>query len=63
MKKDIHLIINEKEGSIDLLYNGYNLIAKSLYNEDLVNKIIKLIITELKQENNFESLEKLLTLN
>ena len=63
MKKDIHLIINEKEGSFDLLYNGYNLIAKSLYNEDLVNKIIKLIIMELKQENNFESLEKLLTLN
>lgn len=63
MKKDIHLIINEKEGSIDLLYNGYNLIAKSLYNENLVNKIIELIITELKQESNFESLEKLLTLN
>ena len=47
----INLIIDEKEKTIDLLFNGYNIIATTIYNEELTIKILKLIENELKQNN------------
>lgn len=54
MDKDIQIILNEKNGRIDLLCTGYNIIAKTIYNEELTKKIIELIIEELKSDNYYE---------
>ena len=45
MDKDINIVLNEKDGRIDLLYTGYNIIAKTIYNEDLT-KIKEWLINE-----------------
>ena len=59
--QDIQITINEKDGSINLLFNGYNIIAKTIYNETLTNKILQLIQDELKNDDpDFDSLEKYL---
>lgn len=61
--EDIRIILRQDEGAIDLLYNGYNIIAETIYNEGLTNKILNLIEQELKNNgNDFESLEKFLTM-
>lgn len=54
MNKDINIILNEKDGRIDLLYTGYNIIAKTIYNEELPKKIVELITNELKNDNYYE---------
>lgn len=60
---NINIILNEEEGTADILYNGYNIIADTIYNKILVNKIIKLISEEIKQNNyNFTTLENFLQL-
>lgn len=56
----MEIILNKKYNSIDLLQTGYNFIKKSLYNEELLNKIIKLIEEELKNEGINETLEEFL---
>lgn len=59
--KNINLILNEEEGTTEVLYNGYNIIAETIYSEKLTKKIIKLIAKELKQNNyNFTTLEEFL---
>ena len=54
MNKDINIILNEKDGRIDLLYTGYNIIAKTIYNEELTKKIVELITNELKSDDYYE---------
>ena len=54
MDKNIDIILNEKDGRIDLLYTGYNIIAKTIYNEELTKKIVELITNELKNDNYYE---------
>lgn len=61
--QDIQITINEKDGSINLLFNGYNIIAKTIYNETLTNKILQLIKDELKNDDpDFENLQDYLTM-
>ena len=56
--------IDLKEKNINVLYDGYNIIATTIYNKEIANKIIDLITTEIKNnEFDFENLEKFLTLN
>ena len=60
---NINIILNEKEGTTSILYNGYNIIADTIYNNALTKKIIKLITEELKQNNyDFTTLENFLEL-
>ena len=54
MDKDINIVLNEKDGRIDLLYTGYNIIAKTIYNEELTKKIVELIKNELKNDSYYE---------
>ena len=59
----INIILNEEEKSLDILYNNYNIIAKTIYNEKLTKKIVELITEELKQNDfNFTTLEEFLTM-
>ena len=51
---NINIILDEESGRIDLLYNGYNIIAESIYNEELTKKIIELITNELKNDSYYE---------
>ena len=60
---DVNIILNKEEGYIHLLFNGYNIIAKTLYNEDLTNKIFELIENELKQDDqDFRNFKQYLTM-
>lgn len=43
----LEVIINTEEKRIDILYQGYNIIAESIYNEELPQKIIELLQNEL----------------
>ena len=45
--ENITIQINEKNGCIDILYNGYNIIKETIYNEELTQTIIDLIKNEL----------------
>lgn len=59
--KNISIILNKEEGTTEVLYNGYNIIAETIHNEELTKKIIGLITEELKQSNyNFTTLEEFL---
>lgn len=59
MDKDINIILNEKDGRIDLLYNGYNIIAETIYNKELTQKITDLLDTELRNNSiNYNGLYK-----
>ena len=61
--EDIRIILRQDEGMIDVLQNGYNIIAETIYNEELTNKILELIENELKDNgNDFDSLDKFLTM-
>lgn len=61
--QDIQITINEKDKSINLLFNGYNIIAKTIYGETLTNKILQLMQDELKNDDpDFENLQDYLTL-
>ena len=63
MENDIRIILNEEDGRIDLLFNGYNIIADTIYNEELTKKIVEMITTELKNTNyNFETMKQFLTM-
>lgn len=44
---ELEIIINTEEKKVDILYQGYNIIAETIYNEELPNKIIKLLQNEL----------------
>ena len=58
---NINIILNEEEGTTEVLYNSYNIIAETIYNEELTKKIIELITEELKQNNyNFTTLQEFL---
>ena len=60
---NINIILNEEEGTTAILYNGYNIIADTIYNKALTKKLIKLITEELKQNNyDFTTLENFLKL-
>ena len=59
MGNDINIILNDKEGRIDLLYNGYNIIAETIYNKELTQKIADLLDTELRNNSiNYNGLYK-----
>ena len=61
MANDIRIILSEENGRIDLLYNGYNIIADSIYNEELTKKIVEMITTELKNTSyDFKTLKEFL---
>lgn len=61
--QDIRITISEKDGSINLLFDGYNIIAKTIYNGTLTNKILQLIKDELKNDDpDFENLQDYLTM-
>lgn len=63
MENDIRIILNEEDGRIDLLFNGYNIIADTIYNEELTKKIVEMITTELKNTNyNFKTMKQFLTM-
>ena len=51
MENDIKIILNEEDGRIDILYNGYNIIADTIYNEELTKKVVEMITNELKNTN------------
>lgn len=58
---NINIILNEEEATTEILYNGYNIIAETIYNKELINKIVRLITEELKQNNcNFTTLQEFL---
>lgn len=60
---DINIILREEDGAIDILFNGYNIIATTIYNEELTKQIIKLIENGLKNTNyNFENFKQFLTM-
>lgn len=60
---NINIILNEEEGTTAILYNGYNIIKETLYNEELTTKIINLIENELKANGEeFEKIEDILKL-
>lgn len=60
---NINIILNEEEGTAEILYTDYNIIAETIYNKDLVKKVIRLISEEIKQNNyNFTTLENFLKL-
>ena len=40
------IIIDTDEKRIDILYAGYNIIAETIYNDKIPEKIIKLLETE-----------------
>ncbi len=63
MDNKVSIVLDKNNNTIDLLFNGYNFIAHTIYNKELTEKILTLIENELKNEiYDFESLEKLLTL-
>lgn len=53
----LELILDTENGKIDILYSGYNIISKTIYNEELTNKIKDLIQNELYED--LETLTKL----
>ena len=58
---DIRIDLREEDKAIDLLYDGYNIVAHTIHNEDLTNKILTLIENELKNECwDFENFEQFL---
>lgn len=61
---DIRIILNRENGTIDLLRNGYNIIEFTIYNKELVDKILHSLEKEVKDEcfdpDNFENLEQFL---
>ena len=60
---NINIILNEEEGTTEVLYNGYNIIKETLYSEELTKKIIKLITEEIRQNSyNFTTLAEYLKL-
>lgn len=54
---ELEIIINTEEKRVDILYQGYNIIAESIYNEELPQKIIELLQNEL-----YENLEDITVL-
>ena len=60
---NLNIILNEEEGTAEILYTGYNIIAETIYNKNLVKKVVRLISEEIKQTNyNFTTLENFLKL-
>ena len=58
---EIRIILNEDEKCIDLLYNNYNIIKTTIYNEELTQQILKMIEEELKStEFDFTTLKEFL---
>ena len=57
----INFIIDTENASIDILYRGYNIIATTIYNEELTKNIYNMLNNETI-ENDFETLEELTTL-
>lgn len=54
--KEISITINTEENYIDIHYEGYNIIAKTIYDERLVKKIVKLLEQKCQDEF-FDTLE------
>lgn len=54
----IEIILNKEEGTIELLYCGYNIIKETIYNEELTSHIMSLLEQELGIENLKEYLTK-----
>jgi hypothetical protein len=52
------IIVDTENGKIDILYDGYNIIAETIYNEELTETIKELIQNEL-----YEDLESLIEYN
>lgn len=46
----VELILDTENGKIDILYSGYNIIAETIYNEELTEKITELLQNELWQD-------------
>lgn len=60
---NINIILNKQDGTTQILYNGYNIIKTTIYNNQITNKILQLIKNELKNNDpDFDSLEKYLIL-
>lgn len=60
---NINIILREKDSAIDILFDGYNIIATTIYNEELTKQIVKLIENELKDTNyNFKNFKQFLTI-
>ena len=60
---NLNIILNEEEGTAEILHTGYNIIAETIYNKNLVKKVVRLISEEIKQNNyNFTTLENFLKL-
>lgn len=58
---NIRIDLRKEDKAIDLLYDGYNIVAHTIYNEELTNKILTLIENELKNECwDFENFEQFL---
>jgi hypothetical protein len=64
VENDIRIILNKENESIDLLFNGYNIVAHTIYNKELTDKILELIESELKNDTygEFENFEQFLTM-
>lgn len=60
---NIRIILNRENGTIDLLRDGYNIIAHTIYNKELVDKILNSLEKEVKDncfDDEFQNLEQFL---
>lgn len=46
----LEIIIDTENGTIDLLKQGYNIIAETIYNEELTKNIVDLLQNELFED-------------
>jgi hypothetical protein len=55
---EFEITLNTKNGTIDILYSGYNIISTTIYSEKTTQKIIELLQNELD-----EDLQKIIDIN
>lgn len=56
--KEISITINTEENYIDIEYDGYNIIAKTIYDEQFAKKLVKLLEQKCQDEF-FDTLENI----
>lgn len=56
----INIIIDEERQAIDILYTGYNIISETIYSDEAVKKIIKILEDETQYN---ETLKNIIDIN
>ena len=57
---EIKIIINDESNTIDILYDGYNIVSESIYSYTAVKKIIKILEDETKH---IDTLKNIIDIN